>query len=261
MPYFACPMGPQYQQRQQPMNALDPFLQAIFAQLQEPEEPQQQSQQSAAAASKKQPVTMHGAAAAAAPSRPKPTPKNLNRSNTAFSPRFDVFETADVYHLEGDLPGVGDKKSISIEFSDERTLLIRGRVERTVSKPTPQPVNQIEGEGEASKEEKENRRRSLQPTVEDTEDEDDFSVVSASSSSSSAKKAENKDNKRQEQPHDEEPPRKVWLSERNYGDFQRTFSFPSPVDTESVSAKLENGLLTVVVPKAVFGSVRKIEID
>jgi len=37
--------------------------------------------------------------------------------------------------------------------------------------------------------------------------------------------------------------------ERVYGNFQRTFSLPSHVDSEKVSAEFRNGLLTVTLPK------------
>ncbi|KAA8901715.1 HSP20-like chaperone [Sphaerosporella brunnea] len=145
--------------------------------------------------------------------KPTHTPRRTNgRTNRAFSPRFDVFETEEAYHLYGDLPGVQDKKSVSLEFSDERTLLITGRLER---KPIPSTAPTTE------------KRRSRNPTVEDTDDEDDFSV---------------------------------WLSERVFGHFQRSFSFPTPVDLEAVTAKLEAGLLEIVVPKG-FVRTKRIEVQ
>lgn len=47
-----------------------------------------------------------------------------------FAPRFDVRETDDAYHLDGELPGI-DQKDIKIEFTDPHTLVITGRTERT----------------------------------------------------------------------------------------------------------------------------------
>jgi len=39
------------------------------------------------------------------------------------------------------------------------------------------------------------------------------------------------------------------VSERRYGEFQRTLSLPSGVDAEAVSAHFSNGILTVTLPK------------
>lgn len=167
--------------------------------------------------------------------KPTHTPRRTNgRTNRAFSPRFDVFETEEAYHLYGDLPGMQDKKSVSLEFSDERTLLITGRLER---KPIPSTAPTTE------------KRRSRNPTVEDTDDEDDFSVVSGEHHEKEEWVVEEKVEER-----------KVWLSERVFGHFQRSFSFPTPVDLEAVTAKLEAGLLEIVVPKG-FVRTKRIEVQ
>jgi HSP20 family protein len=48
--------------------------------------------------------------------------------------------------------------------------------------------------------------------------------------------------------------------ERAYGTFSRSFTLPARVDAERVEAKYDNGLLTVVIPKAVEARPRKIDI-
>lgn len=42
----------------------------------------------------------------------------------AFSPNFDVHETEHEYILEGELPGLDDKKKLSIEFTGKLPLII-----------------------------------------------------------------------------------------------------------------------------------------
>ncbi|KLJ11867.1 hypothetical protein EMPG_12960, partial [Blastomyces silverae] len=42
-----------------------------------------------------------------------------------FAPRFDVRETKDAYHLDGELPGI-NQKDIDIEFTDSQTLVVKG---------------------------------------------------------------------------------------------------------------------------------------
>jgi HSP20 family molecular chaperone IbpA len=46
-----------------------------------------------------------------------------------FAPRFDVRESKDGYHLDGELPGL-TQNQVDIEFSDPQTLVIKGHVER-----------------------------------------------------------------------------------------------------------------------------------
>ncbi|KAJ6072201.1 hypothetical protein N7499_010215 [Penicillium canescens] len=50
-------------------------------------------------------------------------------SARSFSPRFDVRESKDAYHLDGELPGIA-QKDIEIEFSDPQTLVVKGHIER-----------------------------------------------------------------------------------------------------------------------------------
>ncbi|KAL1984315.1 hypothetical protein VTN96DRAFT_9273 [Rasamsonia emersonii] len=46
-----------------------------------------------------------------------------------IAPRFDMRESNDAYYLDGELPGI-DQKDITIEFTDPKTLVVRGRTER-----------------------------------------------------------------------------------------------------------------------------------
>jgi HSP20 family molecular chaperone IbpA len=55
----------------------------------------------------------------------------------SFSPRFDVHETNEAYHLDGELPGVA-QKDVNIEFSDHQTLVVKGRIEHEYRTPEPQ---------------------------------------------------------------------------------------------------------------------------
>lgn len=48
--------------------------------------------------------------------------------------------------------------------------------------------------------------------------------------------------------------------ERGHGSFSRTFQLPHPVDADRIRAELRDGVLTVVCPKVVEGSSRRIDI-
>lgn len=53
---------------------------------------------------------------------------------------------------------------------------------------------------------------------------------------------------------------KVRRVERAFGSFTRTFNLPRGIDGTKVSAKFENGVLSLTLPKSEVAQVRKIEI-
>ncbi|KAJ6028703.1 hypothetical protein N7540_004279 [Penicillium herquei] len=53
---------------------------------------------------------------------------NLEGTQT-YAPSFDIRETEQAYHLDGDLPGV-QKKDLEIEFENEHCLNIKAHSER-----------------------------------------------------------------------------------------------------------------------------------
>ncbi len=53
---------------------------------------------------------------------------------------------------------------------------------------------------------------------------------------------------------------RYYSSERNYGSFSRSFTLPSGIDADHVSADLKNGVLTVVLPKKPEVQAKKIEL-
>ncbi|RHZ49833.1 Hsp20/alpha crystallin family protein [Aspergillus thermomutatus] len=143
----------------------------------------------------------------------------------SFAPRFDVRETKDAYLLDGELPGIA-QKDIEIEFSDNETLVIKGRVEREYHSGTPEQATQ-----EPSDKQKE-------------------STEVVQSGDKQVSKADDKAKHR------------YWVSERSVGEFHRTFQFPTPVDQDNVKASLKNGILSIVVPKKVVATgARKITIE
>jgi HSP20 family protein len=66
-----------------------------------------------------------------------------------------------------------------------------------------------------------------------------------------------KGEKRQER---EEKDKGYHLSERCYGEFQRSFLLPEGADCDRVDAKFGNGVLTVTVPKTAQAAPRKIDV-
>lgn len=182
----------------------------------------------------------------------RPTPRRT------FTPAFDVRELADGYYLDGELPGVS-QENIDIEFSDPKTLIIKGHTVRDYKTTEPAALQ-------------ESSPRRLQPTVEDEDEDSDSndsdsstSVISARSATSatsatsaksttSAKSATGKSTTVAAQPH-------YWASERSIGEFQRIFTFSTRVNQDAVRASLRNGILSVFVPKEAAPKPKKIRIQ
>jgi len=171
----------------------------------------------------------------------------------AFTPNFDVIETKDAYILEGELPGLSDKRVVDIEFTDHQTLLVKGKIEKvaTTTSAAPSGATQITS-GEEHHEEVARPKSPPKPTVEDDiDDNDGNSNILTSTSSHQEKKPEQRQKKDQT---------RYWISERTIGSFQRTFSFPGLIDQDKVTAKLEDGILTIVVPKRQKVPSKRIEV-
>ena len=161
-----------------------------------------------------------------------------------ISPKFDLKETEGAYELHGELPGI-EKDRVSIEFSDDQTLVVRGSIERSYT--SSDNSNKAEGGdvpvGDA-------QAKPHKVTVEDEQPGDKTEGGDKAVEKSAAQGAPAP-----------APRHKYWVSERSFGEFSRSFGFPGRVDTEGVSASLNNGILTVVVPKAKKVESRRIAIN
>ncbi|KAG0637641.1 HSP20-like chaperone [Tuber brumale] len=187
----------------------------------------------------------------------------------SFSPRFDVRETANVYIVEGELPGIIDRSNISIEFTDRGDLIVRGRVDRSSTTVVPQAQPQTPSSSSPSQETSGKEDKGEYPTIEDVPDEDDWMGITDSptekarvegEAAKAEKPVEKKEQPRGKKEKGEEWPKRL-LSERSVGGFARSFSFPAVIDHDAVTASLQHGILRVVVPKKVFDAGKRIEIQ
>ncbi|RYO88548.1 hypothetical protein DL762_003670 [Monosporascus cannonballus] len=176
--------------------------------------------------------------------------RGAGRHLPLITPKFDLKETDTAYELHGELPGI-EKDRVSIEFSDDQTIVIRGSVERshTSSSGTTAEGNENGnvnvGAGDNAD------KQAHKPTVEDAPEGD----------SGNKNKSVEKSGSGEVQQQQSAPKYKYWVSERSFGEFQRSFSFPSRIDTEGVTASLNNGVLTIVVPKAKKHEARRVTIN
>jgi HSP20 family protein len=185
-----------------------------------------------------------------------------------FQPKFDVKELKDSYELLGELPGV-DQKDINVEWADGNTLTISGhsesRIERSSSAPASAPATT-----EAVTEEKQAETASYHaPSVEEEDDgeliskpgeSDTETIASTSEKIAEANTVADPETSTPETSTPVEQP-KYWVSERRSGSFSRGFKFPVRIEQENVKASLKNGILSIVVPKAVIPEPRTIVVE
>jgi HSP20 family molecular chaperone IbpA len=207
--------------------------------------------------------------------RQQPRQQPRAQRGPTFNPRFDVRENEDSYELHGELAGL-ERENVNVEFTDHETLVIRGRVERSYGQEAEKAPEAaaVEAAPEAAPsettettttEEPEKRRHSHQATVED--DPEDENTPSSSRASSPkpevAKAAPETQEVAKPAPAEVQPQQqrrfKRW--ERSVGEFSRAFTFPAPVDHENVTATMNNGILSVTVPKAKKPVARRIQIS
>lgn len=196
-----------------------------------------------------------------------------------FTPKFDVTEVENSYELFGELPGI-EQEAISIEFSDAQTILITGG--KTVrpnsssssspssSTPTLAPSQEPDSSKDKDIEETSSVKSSSahSATVEDDDyDEVDTPLSSTPATPPVTSAAEVKvvvtpPQAQQAQAHQaQQAEPKYWISERQVGTFERSFSFAQRIDHDGVQASLKNGILHIVVPKMQQGKGRKVVVN
>ena len=179
------------------------------------------------------------------------------RQHKPWNPRFDVKEDKDGYAVQGEVPGV-EQKDLSIEFTDEHTLVIKGRSERhtqqgqrpeavEAEKPAAAIENTSTPASEASV-------KSHQATIEDESTE-------TPANDSAFTEAQPVMPTEEVVTTPEQPKSDFWVSERRVGEFKRSFAFPSRVNQDEVKASLKNGILSILVPKAAVPESRRIDIE
>jgi HSP20 family molecular chaperone IbpA len=190
-----------------------------------------------------------------------------HRFINCFIPRFDLEEDPHNYYLYGDIAGA-TANDITVEAQDDHTLVIYGKTVR------PGPPR---GEGEElnAKEDQEfvNVMVEDHERVHHPDRKNSNPVLSGEGQETGTASLQSRPTAIAETPSFPPPPptqqvhmhhqrhstisegqhlhsnHRVLLSERLVGDFHRTFAFPQPVVEEGVRASMENGILSLVVPK------------
>lgn len=136
----------------------------------------------------------------------------------SFSPRVKLSEEQNNYKIEAEVAGF-PKDALSLEFPDPQVLRISGKFEQE-TKHEPDTTHEATQNGKDSK--KDNKDPGTAVVTARSENDKQLSHSKGA---------------------------RVWHNERISKSFTRNIGLPSPVDTENVKASLENGILSIVVPK------------
>jgi len=140
-----------------------------------------------------------------------------------FDPKINFSEDEKNYYIHADLPGL-TKDKVKMELNEDRILTISGEREFIYDNNNERDENKKEQEQENEKE-KQNNEMEIEPTGEKQETD------------------ETKENK------NEKETRQYRIKECSYGTFSRSFQIPEDANIENIQAKMENGVLDVIINK------------
>ena len=198
-------------------------------------------------------------------------PKNSNGGYARiFAPKIDLRETANVYLIDMELPGVPDVSCLTILWRSDRELLVSGAIERPA---TPELISQSHKGAEHPPRHGDNRDyhdiesgvlqgstakswRSEAPVYVGADEANGFDkdsdhfpldIVDGQQLDEGDR---HRVNVRTYHNHNTKVGSGVLIGERDLGKFMRCFVFPHRVNTKGLRTELENGLLRLGVPKA-----------
>ncbi|EXJ58724.1 hypothetical protein A1O7_06153 [Cladophialophora yegresii CBS 114405] len=141
----------------------------------------------------------------------------------AHQPKTDVRETTRNFYMEVELPGVKDHAELRVRWTNSRTLLLTSRTTRPEI-----PEEEL-----------------LEEPAQGQQNGDTTTAAVEANAAPSAPQEQNQNRNAQPKllaPH-------LTIHERLIGDMVRAYSFPVDVDRDATHAKLDAGILRVVVPK------------
>jgi len=161
-----------------------------------------------------------------------------HQHRSSVNPHFDLEEDETNYFLVAELPGASaDDITIEAVPHNDRTITISGDVPRTLHGifPAAKTGHATNGQANGSVEILGNGKGYIDHDIHSDAPSQEEQELPAGTGVK---------NTRPET-------RRVLLSERLTGHFNRSFAFPSSIVEESIQASVENGLLFLVVPKKV----------
>ncbi|EXJ90651.1 hypothetical protein A1O1_03755 [Capronia coronata CBS 617.96] len=148
-----------------------------------------------------------------------------DREHEVHIPKADLRETMSNFYIEVELPGISDKSQLHLRWTSMRTLLVTSKIGRPdIPESELFDVPVVAAAPEPPKEDADQQQQQ-EPLATSTE-------TGVTATATTMKK----------EPH-------LTVHERLIGEMMRAFNFPVDVDRDNTHAKLEAGLLRIVVPK------------
>ncbi|ORX75250.1 HSP20-like chaperone [Anaeromyces robustus] len=144
-----------------------------------------------------------------------------------YTPNINLSEDEKNYYIHADLPGM-TKDQVKMELNEDRILTISG--ERESIYDNNEEKEQNEEKQEKGKEEEKDEGNTEESEKMETEEEN----TTTSTTEENKKNNEN---------------RKYSMIECSYGKFSRSFTLPEDANLDGIQAKMENGVLEVVINK------------
>jgi len=145
-----------------------------------------------------------------------------------FTPEINLSEDEKNYYIHADLPGL-TKDQVKMELNEDRILTISGEREFIYN-------NSNEKEQEKEQEQEQNISTETTETTENNE-------METEPTNEKQETDENTENK------NEKETRQYRIKECSYGTFSRSFQIPEDANIENIQAKMENGVLEVIINK------------
>lgn len=151
-------------------------------------------------------------------------------------PKADLRETMSNFYIEVELPGISDKSQLHLRWTSLRTLLVTSKITRPeipeselFDVPVVPAATNPPKEGSDATPPVADQQQQTQQQEQQTET---ATSTTASAPPTTVKK----------EPH-------LTIHERAIGEQMRAFNFPVDVDRDNTHAKLDAGVLRIVVPK------------
>ncbi|KAJ1971087.1 hypothetical protein H4R35_005473 [Dimargaris xerosporica] len=137
-------------------------------------------------------------------------------------------ETDHAYQLDVDLPGI-PKENVTLSWDEGNTLVIKGETHSTVQADAGNSVEVVENQSQAD-----SATSTFTTTIESEDASEDRANAEEHRASSGTVEVKSST---------------APATQQVYRSFERSFTFPDHVDPERITARLDNGLLKIEVPK------------
>jgi len=159
-----------------------------------------------------------------------------------FAPKINLSEDEKNYYIHADLPGL-TKDQVKMELNEDRILTISGEREFIYN-------------NDDEKNEKEQEQKNVQENVQKQENEEEQQNISTETTGTTENNemeteptGEKQETDETTENKNEKETRQYRIKECSYGTFSRSFQIPEDANIENIQAKMENGVLEVIINK------------